>query len=275
MSKPTVLPRWATDVNTTTDPGEAKKNTGYFAGEKPAPKVLNWLLNLNYLWNSYVANLENEPDFLGKLYRWTAKHDFQNGLMASGAGVYNSGEVYYTDAAGALTARTRTVRRPWLEASQGLPDKVAGPTPSSGQAGATDVGGSMLLIKNGTFDPPNANSSFPVVIPQGATLTGWRVLCVTNAQNFSFEFELKEVEHDFATPGLGTPARVGALQSQSGAASTAYAKGQAGISKLMTSERQLWIEARVTSDPAPPTTYELLLAGVELTYTEYLATGHR
>jgi len=70
MAQPTDLPRWSTDVGTTTEPTEDKKDEGFVAGEKPAAQTHNWLFNTIYLWCDYLKNLTSEA------LTWTATQLF-------------------------------------------------------------------------------------------------------------------------------------------------------------------------------------------------------
>ena len=147
MSKPTRLPRWATDVSAVIEPSEAKKNTGYLTAEMPAPKVLNWLLYMIYGWCSYLNGLHMEPDFLGQTYTWTAQHVFNvrvlvGGLRSSGHVQLVGSDIHYTDGAGAAALRTRYKHIPFTFAHGGtLPSgqwEVGFDGAAQANGGATD-----------------------------------------------------------------------------------------------------------------------------------------
>lgn len=272
MSKPSLLPRWATGVSATVQPEESKKTTGFVAGEKPAPKVFNWLFNNIYGWCAYVSGMNEDPDFLSLPFVWTGNHRFQNGVTANDLYLPGFAEARYTNiATGAYEPRTRVKTFPWLAAGHGQPGIASGDT-SVGEAGAGDVGGRLLLVRNASFDPSGALSSFPVVLPHESVLKGWRVLCLTNAQSFNFRCELKRATNNFAAPAIGDHLTIGSVQNQSGAPSTLYSKGESGLSQQISGDTQYWIEASITTSPSVAN-FDLLLIGVELTYEEVRASG--
>lgn len=55
--KPSKLPRWATDPDTTIEPNEGKKDVGFVRSERPPARYFNWLFNLFYQWTAYL----NDP----------------------------------------------------------------------------------------------------------------------------------------------------------------------------------------------------------------------
>ena len=118
MAQPTDLPRWSTDVGTTTEPTEDKKDEGFVAGEKPAAQTHNWLFNTIYLWCDYLKNLASEN------LTWTGTHTFSNntgpsvkqlgidvwsGDRAEGPGVVNMGNTILCRGHGTVSGGTVTV----------------------------------------------------------------------------------------------------------------------------------------------------------------------
>lgn len=53
-TKPTVLPRWATDAGRTLEPTSGEKDMGWQAGYKPPARKMNWLHNLGYQWVDWL-----------------------------------------------------------------------------------------------------------------------------------------------------------------------------------------------------------------------------
>jgi hypothetical protein len=184
MSKPSKLPRWATSAFTVTEPDELKKNGGYGAGEKPAPKVMNWLFNTIYAWCAYLQGLHTEPDFLGQAYTWTAVHVFQLGVAVGQ--LLSAGNIYlapgahlrYSDVAGALQARTVTKHVPlnFLYASSGGASRWKANADGTVQSEGGSVSGALYLD-----------------LPSGAVLKQI-VLGVTDAVSFTLDVTLKREE---------------------------------------------------------------------------------
>ena len=54
VTKPTVLPRWATGIAVMTEPSEPVKDTGFVPGTPADAAHTNWLLNRLYLWMQYL-----------------------------------------------------------------------------------------------------------------------------------------------------------------------------------------------------------------------------
>ena len=54
-TKPTDLPRWATDAGRTLEPTSGEKDTGWQAGYKPPARKMNWLFNTIYDWIVWLA----------------------------------------------------------------------------------------------------------------------------------------------------------------------------------------------------------------------------
>jgi len=58
-TKPTTLPRWATDgAALLVEPNEGKKDIGWVVAEPPPAQVINWQENLTYQWCAYLDDLE-------------------------------------------------------------------------------------------------------------------------------------------------------------------------------------------------------------------------
>ena len=76
MPKPSTITTWATDPGATADPGPTRRATGFIAGKKLPSKWLNWILNQNAAWLTYLRDLHTEPEFLGQDYAWTGTHTF-------------------------------------------------------------------------------------------------------------------------------------------------------------------------------------------------------
>lgn len=55
-TKPTVLPRWATDAGRTLEPTSGEKDTGWQAGYKPPARKMNWLHNTVYGYLQYLES---------------------------------------------------------------------------------------------------------------------------------------------------------------------------------------------------------------------------
>lgn len=53
-TKPTTLPRWASLVPPSPDPGSAKQDVGWKTGERPPARYKNWLQYWNYKWIEYL-----------------------------------------------------------------------------------------------------------------------------------------------------------------------------------------------------------------------------
>jgi hypothetical protein len=131
VSKPSKLPRWATNAFAVSEPDELKKGMGYAAGEKPAPRLMNWLFNTIYGWCAYLSGLHTEPEFLGQLYTWTNTHVFQLGAVVSqllaGGHVFlaPAAHVIYSDTVGAPQPRLTIKHIPLqlVEATAGAVDR--------------------------------------------------------------------------------------------------------------------------------------------------------
>lgn len=53
-NKPSTVSTWATDADTTVDPGSGKKATGFLPAEQPPAEFFNWLFNLLFQWVGYL-----------------------------------------------------------------------------------------------------------------------------------------------------------------------------------------------------------------------------
>lgn len=113
MAKPTSIPEWATSGTARLDPGPERRVSGFVPGQRLPARWLNHVLGQGADWFAYLRDLHLEGEFLNKVYAWTARHRFTAGLTSLAAiGLAAGAEIAYTDAAGALTPRTRTVDVP-------------------------------------------------------------------------------------------------------------------------------------------------------------------
>ena len=124
-SKPTIAnAAWATDTNFSSGPASGtptKVNAGagvQAQGWRPGDALgyvgawFNYWKNQGYQWFQYVDDLHNSAEFLNKSYTWlTGMHRFTGGARAAGLGL-ESGDLLYTDTAGAASLRTRTIDVP-------------------------------------------------------------------------------------------------------------------------------------------------------------------
>lgn len=55
-TKPTKIPTWATDADTTVEPSAGQKAAGWAAAQRPPARWMNWLLNTIYQWCEYLAD---------------------------------------------------------------------------------------------------------------------------------------------------------------------------------------------------------------------------
>lgn len=110
MAKPSSITTWATDPGATADPGATRKATGFIAGKRLPAKWLNWILNQNAGWLTYLRDLDVEPEFLNKTYSWTGAHGFAQSIGAFNDVVFGPGsDPLYGTSLGVLTTRTRDV----------------------------------------------------------------------------------------------------------------------------------------------------------------------
>jgi hypothetical protein len=96
-TKPTTLPRWATDgAALLVEPNEGKKDIGWVVAEPPPAQVVNWQENLTYQWCAYLDDLENQALVWTKQHNWTAPvvvqpgspdYDNADAITATGNGV--------------------------------------------------------------------------------------------------------------------------------------------------------------------------------------------
>lgn len=101
MAKPSSITTWATDVGATADPGSTRRATGFVAGKRLPAKWLNWILNQNGAWLTYLRDLHTEPEFLNKDYAWTGKHRYKvNAVDFDGVHINDAGELTYLAADG-------------------------------------------------------------------------------------------------------------------------------------------------------------------------------
>lgn len=118
-TKPTIADSaWATDANFSS--GDASgtptkvnptgiKSQGWRPGDALGfvAAWANYIYNQFYLWCVYLNDLHNSAEFLNKSYTWlTGMHRFTGGMRSAGIGL-ESGDLNYTDTAGAASARSR------------------------------------------------------------------------------------------------------------------------------------------------------------------------
>lgn len=75
-TKPTVVPRWATDPADPGDlvePTEDLKDAGWLPGQKPAAQVLNWMLNKGGEWAEYLDEFLDDPHTWNALQTFTGR----------------------------------------------------------------------------------------------------------------------------------------------------------------------------------------------------------
>lgn len=92
MAKPTEIPTWATDAGATSDPGPTHKARGFQPGKRCPAGWLNWVLSKQGAWLNYLANLQDETEFLNKSYAWLNSHSW--GDASIGGGIVSAHEVY-------------------------------------------------------------------------------------------------------------------------------------------------------------------------------------
>ncbi len=118
MPKPSTITTWATDPGATADPGATRRATGFVAGKKLPAKWLNWILNQNGAWLTYLRDLHTEAEFLNKVYRWTNSHYWKIPGSSDFARFEEFGGMRYYDAGNSPTSFSKT-REISLTASQG------------------------------------------------------------------------------------------------------------------------------------------------------------
>lgn len=158
MAKPTDIPTWATDAGATSDPGPTRRATGFIAGKKLPAKWLNWLLNRQAGWFTYLRDLHTEPEFLNKIYTWTERHAFRGisvglfGLTVVGGA---DNEIVYGDANGTVKPRERTTYIPLSATAQATATTERGWVIFSGAASSRSTQQDLLI---------------PIQLPTGARL---------------------------------------------------------------------------------------------------------
>lgn len=94
--KPTKLPRWATDPDTTVEPNEGKKDAGFVRSERPPARFFNWFFNLVYQWIQYL----NDPVGTGSGPGMKATGGSGSGVGLHGVGGGTGGDGVRGEAAG-------------------------------------------------------------------------------------------------------------------------------------------------------------------------------
>lgn len=77
-TKPTSLPVWATDADTTLEPSAGQKAAGFTIATRPPARWMNWLLNTIYGWCAYLSD---------GLFTATGSSDAVTGTAVDGHGV--------------------------------------------------------------------------------------------------------------------------------------------------------------------------------------------
>ena len=124
VSKPTVLPQWATDdvqdpisqqFNVVEPPLE-KKTDGWFLGEKPNRQWWNWLHRQTYLW-----------------LQWFSQQEAQNVTTnASGVGLFTTNNALITITAVDLADSTKFYQATGIKTAGNAPAFAAGSVQSNG-----------------------------------------------------------------------------------------------------------------------------------------------
>jgi hypothetical protein len=82
VTKPTIVPRWATDANRTVQPPEngalvTSKDMGFLVSTRPPARFANWLFNNIYLWILWLQDLNNQDFTAGGVGAWNGGHSFK------------------------------------------------------------------------------------------------------------------------------------------------------------------------------------------------------
>ncbi len=77
MSKPTVIPEWASNGVEVVEPSAPKKVTGWADGEKPRHSYMNWLQNAAWQWVVWLNGLQAEA------LTWSALNTFSAGVVVT------------------------------------------------------------------------------------------------------------------------------------------------------------------------------------------------
>lgn len=275
MPQPSDLALWASDTNfasgtesgtpTKVDPGAAYEAQGGVPGQPFVAPYWNWALNNHSQWLQYLQGLHTDSFFLGQTLVWTAAQRFTGASRHAALQLVAEGS--YTDADGASAPQTRVKRISFGSALQGQGDQP-------GSNGALGADGYASLETDPAGSSNFAQVSRAIELPQGAIVTGWKVLAKFDPGslgNVTAQCALKRVAHDFTTPGLGSVSLVSANQTHTGTGNSLHVFQQSGLSQTVGATEQYWVFASITSSAVYRQTVELY--GIEITYTETRATG--
>lgn len=210
MSKPDNLYEWATDPDATFEPSSDLKAAGHVTGERPPPRVHNWLWNGAHRWIKYLDKLHEEAQFLNKAYHFTNTFEVDGettlndavsvtaggvevsggGLLVSSGGVVVSGagDVLIASGGSLLVDTAQVFTNVTLNGSSSealYADASGTPTPRAHTVLVPLEDGALFdspadsasIALGGEWDVPLgqlAKLSFPLRIPHGGTLVSVR-----------------------------------------------------------------------------------------------------
>lgn len=201
MAKPSSITTWATDAGATADPGATRKATGFLAGKKLPARWLNWILNQNGAWFTYLRDLHIEPEFLNKNYSWTGAHGFSNGTVGffqSPVIGGTSNDFLYGSALGVVEKRQRETVLPlsafWSETGNALVGTGEWWVRSNTPATVIGAGGSApsFAATWGTY-ASHRRLITEFTLPDGAVMNGFRIGIQTAATGGSIRVEYGRV----------------------------------------------------------------------------------
>ena len=200
-TKPTIAnSAWATDAAFSSGPANGKptkvdptatKAQGWRPGDALGfvAAWANYMLNQFYLWCVYVNDLHNSADFLNKSYTWlTGIHRFTGGMRSAGIGL-ESGDVLYTDAAGAASPRLTVRSVPWILSSYNQ-------NGANAQVGWSIAGAGNIY--NSLSDGTNYVVMIPVdnaTLPHGSGLDGVRAWANAGGGNIVIDIAYYPINH--------------------------------------------------------------------------------
>jgi hypothetical protein len=213
-TKPTIADAaWATDTNFASGPASGTPTkvdpTGIKAqGWRPGDALgyvgawFNYMMNQAYLWFTYLGDLHNSADFLNKAYTWvTSVHRFTGGIRMVNPRI-ESGDLLYTDSAGAATPRARVWR--FCPSAEG-----------------THVGGVPVATKQSANDGivfnAGGETKTQLLLPRGITLTGLIVVVDDNSTT-PMTLELYKHSYDIVGGGGSVTTKIGSTMTSSGGA---------------------------------------------------------
>lgn len=206
MPKPSDIPVWSTDPNTTADPGVTRRATGFVQGKLLPAKWLNWVLNRQGAWFQYLRDLHLEPEFLSKTYPWTGAHGFASSVGLFGQTVLGPAvELLYGNGAGIPTPKYRTVMVPttwmWSEHVSSDHTNLAWKRNRTRQ---TSYGGTDTLVSTGGFQCMQTNrrlvAEFPV--PTGTRVTACALGMQLPNSGYSVRLEVGTRNNGFLSAGV-------------------------------------------------------------------------